>query len=111
MFQEFHEIYGTVRRETFTVHLSVVRFVCVRRPYGRSVPSYERLFAAVQAVMLKSAGKPHWGKTHNLTFSQLSTLYDSDASNMQLRRFIHVRNELDPQRMFTNDYLRRVLGD
>jgi len=89
----------------------------VHRPYGKSV-SYERLFTAVQTVMLKFAGKPHWGKTHNLTFSQLTTLYDNNDNNddnnddMQpLQRFIHVRNKLDPQRMFANDYLRSVLAD
>jgi len=56
--------------------------------------------------MLKFGGKPHWGKKHDLTYSQLSSLY-----NTQLQRFVDVRNKLDPQRIFTNDYLRRVLED
>lgn len=74
------------------------------RPYGKAVAT-DKLYAAVEALMLTQGGRPHWGKSHNLTCQQLRTIYKS------FDRFIEVRNQLDPQRMFTNDYLKRVLGD
>ncbi|NBW91647.1 MAG: FAD-binding protein [Actinobacteria bacterium] len=51
-----------------------------------------------------TAGRPHWGKLHYLDASALSGLYP------EYQRFIEVRNQLDPEGVFTNDYLRRVLG-
>jgi len=73
-------------------------------PYGKKV-SCDELFEAVKEVMLKAGGKPHWGKSHDLTFDQLTTMYKS------LGRFVDIRNKLDPHRMFTNNFLKRVLGD
>ena len=56
--------------------------------------------------MLKAGGKPHWGKHYDVTLDQLTTM-DKDSAS----RFIDVRNKLDPHRMFTNDFLKRLLGD
>ncbi len=65
---------------------------------------YDEYFTAVEEILLKYEGRPHWGKIHNLDGSQLSSLYP------EYQRFIEVRNQLDPEGVFTNDYLRRVLG-
>ena len=65
---------------------------------------YTEYFAAVETILRKHEGRPHWGKIHNLDASDISSLYP------EYQRFIEVRNQLDPEGVFTNDYLRRVLG-
>ena len=65
----------------------------------------DKLFEAVDELMLKAGGKPHWGKRHGITSDQLRRMYSS------FDRFVEIRNRLDPDRMFTNSYLDRVLGD
>jgi FAD-linked oxidoreductase len=65
---------------------------------------YDEYFADVEAILRKYEGRPHWGKIHNLDASDISSLYP------EYQRFIEVRNQLDPEGVFTNDYLRRVLG-
>jgi FAD-linked oxidoreductase len=65
---------------------------------------YAEYFADVEAILRKYEGRPHWGKIHNLDASDISSLYP------EYQRFIEVRNQLDPEGVFTNDYLRRVLG-
>ena len=61
-------------------------------------------FSAVETILRKFEGRPHWGKIHNLNANDISSLYP------EYQRFIEVRNQLDPEGVFTNDYLRRVLG-
>ena len=65
---------------------------------------YEPYFRAVEKIMLDYGGRPHWGKIHFQSAESLSSLYP------EYQRFIEVRNRLDPEGVFTNDYLRRVLG-
>ncbi|HSR26515.1 MAG TPA: D-arabinono-1,4-lactone oxidase [Candidatus Eisenbacteria bacterium] len=65
---------------------------------------HERYFREVEAIMRDLEGRPHWGKLHF-----------QDAESLRPRyplwdRFGAVRDRLDPERRFTNDYLRRVLG-
>ena len=65
---------------------------------------YEPYFRAVEKIMMDYGGRPHWGKIHFQSAESLSSLYP------EYQRFIEVRNRLDPEGVFTNDYLRRVLG-
>jgi L-gulonolactone oxidase len=65
---------------------------------------YETYFRAVEAIMDEYGGRPHWGKRHYQTAATLRERYpDWDI-------FQTIRNRLDPDEMFTNDYTRRVLG-
>jgi len=66
--------------------------------------AYAEYFTAVETILRKYDGRPHWGKIHNLNANDISSLYP------EYQRFIEVRNQLDPEGVFTNDYLRRVLG-
>jgi len=75
-----------------------------RSPYGKSSPN-DKFFDAVEELMLRSGGKPHWGKRHSMIVDQLQRMYKT------YDRFVEIRNKLDPHRMFANSYLRRVLGD
>jgi L-gulono-1,4-lactone dehydrogenase len=65
---------------------------------------FETYFRAVEAIMRSYDGRPHWGKRHYRSAGDLAALYpDWD-------RFLAVRERLDPGRVFTNDYVDRVLG-
>lgn len=62
-------------------------------------------FTAVERIMTAHGGKPHWGKLHTRDAAYLAEVYP------RFGEFTAVRDRLDPQRLFGNDYLRRVLGD
>ena len=65
---------------------------------------FETYFRAVEEIMDDYTGRPHWGKRHYQTAATLRERYpDWD-------RFAAVRDRLDPDRVFLNDYTRRVLG-
>ncbi|GAB4002928.1 D-arabinono-1,4-lactone oxidase [Nocardioides ultimimeridianus] len=61
-------------------------------------------FALMEAVLTAHEGRPHWGKLHTRTASDLETLYPRFGD------FLAMRDRLDPDRVFANAYLRRVLG-
>lgn len=61
-------------------------------------------FEAVEEIMNEYGGRPHWGKRHFQTAATLSERYPRWAD------FQAARDELDPNRVFTNEYAARVLG-
>ncbi len=61
-------------------------------------------FEAVEAIMDEYGGRPHWGKRHFQTATTLAPRYPAWAE------FQAARDELDPNRVFTNEYAERVLG-
>lgn len=65
---------------------------------------WEPYFRAVEEVMDAAGGRPHWGKRHFQTAETLAGRYDG------WDRFQAVRRRLDPEGLFANDYVRRVLG-
>lgn len=62
-------------------------------------------FTAVERIMTAHGGRPHWGKLHTRDAAYLAEVYP------RFGEFTAVRDRLDPQRLFGNDYLRRVLGE
>ena len=62
------------------------------------------LFAAFEAIVAEHQGRPHWGKLHTLGRERLGELYP------RFPDFLSVRDRLDPQRLFGNDHLTRLLG-
>jgi FAD-linked oxidoreductase len=62
-------------------------------------------FALVEPIMRAHDGRPHWGKVHTRTAADLAPAYPRFAD------FLAVRDQLDPDRVFANPYLRRILGD
>ena len=62
-------------------------------------------FAGVEEILRGYDGRPHWGKLNTRTAADLEPAYPRWAELQSLR------DRLDPDRLFTNDYLRRVLGD
>ena len=65
---------------------------------------YEPYFREVEAIMNQFEGRPHWGKLHFQTAETLRPRYPL------WDRFIAVRERLDPDGLFGNAYLERVLG-
>lgn len=76
-------------------------YIAVHR-YWREDPS--AYFRAVEAIMAQYGGRPHWGKMHTLTAETLRERYP------RFDDFVALRDEMDPERMFRNAYLDRVLG-
>jgi L-gulonolactone oxidase len=65
---------------------------------------WEPYFRAVEAVMDRFEGRPHWGKRHFQTATTLRPRYPEwDA-------FQGVRARLDPGGVFANEWTERVLG-
>jgi FAD-linked oxidoreductase len=65
---------------------------------------HEPYFRAVEAIAREVGGRPHWGKLHFRDADSLRPAYD------HFDDFVALRDKLDPQRTFGNDYLARVLG-
>jgi L-gulonolactone oxidase len=76
-------------------------YVAVHQYHRRE---YDAYFRAVEAIALDYGGRPHWGKIHYRDAASLQPVYE------HLGDFRAVRDELDPHRVFANDYLTRVLG-
>jgi FAD/FMN-containing dehydrogenase len=54
--------------------------------------------------MLAAGGRPHWGKLHSRDAEFFRATYPRFGD------FLAVRDRLDPERLFRNPYLDRVLG-
>lgn len=62
-------------------------------------------FAGIEEILRGYDGRPHWGKLNSRTAADLAPSYP------RWDEFHAVRDRLDPDRLFSNDYLRRVLGE
>ncbi|QUR67544.1 D-arabinono-1,4-lactone oxidase [Mycobacterium spongiae] len=85
-----------------TAHGRDTCYIAVHQYTGMEFETY---FRAVEEIMDEYAGRPHWGKRHYQTAATLRERYP------HWDRFAAVRDRLDPDRVFRNDYTRRVLGD
>ncbi|SMC96410.1 D-arabinono-1,4-lactone oxidase [Kibdelosporangium aridum] len=64
---------------------------------------YREYFDAFEKIVAQVGGRPHWGKMHSLDAAALRELYP------RFEDFRRVRAEVDPDRVFRNAYLERVL--
>ncbi|MFJ8142805.1 D-arabinono-1,4-lactone oxidase [Streptomyces sp. NPDC096013] len=70
----------------------------------RGMP-HQRYFTQAERIFVAHEGRPHWGKLHTRDAQYLADVYP------RFGEFTNLRDRLDPDRRFTNPYLRRVLGD
>ncbi|BBY54892.1 FAD-binding protein [Mycobacterium koreense] len=84
-----------------TAHERETCYIAVHQYRGMD---FEEFFRSVEQIMDDYAGRPHWGKYHFQTAETLRNRYPG------FDRFTAVRDRFDPQRVFANDYTRRVLG-
>jgi FAD-linked oxidoreductase len=76
-------------------------YIAVHRYFRENHTEY---FEAVEEIMNEHQGRPHWGKLHTQDAASLAALYPRHGD------FVALRDRLDPERMFSNAYLDRVLG-
>lgn len=69
----------------------------------RGMP-HEKYFADMERIFLRYGGRPHWGKLHTLEADRLRERYP------MWDRFAQTRDEMDPDGVLLNGYLRRVFG-
>ena len=114
------EIRDCIKRRRFAVHFPVeCRFVRADNIWlspasGRdsaylAVHMYQGMphrefFDAIEPILQRHKGRPHWGKMHTMTAEQLSALYPCWDD------FCRLRAELDPKGVFLNQYLEEMLG-
>ncbi|MCR2762299.1 FAD-binding protein [Microbacterium sp. zg.B48] len=84
-----------------TAHGRASGYIAVHRYWREDHAEY---FEAVEHIMIGFEGRPHWGKLHSLDAGMLRGRY------RRFDEFVALRDRLDPDRMFDNPYLRRVLG-
>ncbi len=65
---------------------------------------YRRYFSLVASVLDRYAGRPHWGKLHELDAETLRGRYP------RFEEFVAIRDRVDPHGVWSNPYLDRVLG-
>ncbi|MGW0823011.1 D-arabinono-1,4-lactone oxidase [Streptomyces sp. NPDC002845] len=65
---------------------------------------YQAYFTAAERIFTAHEGRPHWGKVHTRDAEYFAEVYP------RFGEFTELRDRLDPERRFQNDYLRRVLG-
>ena len=85
-----------------TAHGRDTGYIAVHRYYREDPTEY---FAAVESIMVGFGGRPHWGKMHGRDAASLRRAYP------RFDDFLAIRDRLDPERLFANDYLRKVLGE
>ncbi|MER6379236.1 D-arabinono-1,4-lactone oxidase [Streptomyces sp. NPDC001250] len=66
--------------------------------------TYQAYFTAAERIFTAHEGRPHWGKVHTGDAEYFARAYP------RFGEFTALRDRLDPERLFQNDYLRRVLG-
>jgi FAD/FMN-containing dehydrogenase len=84
-----------------TAHGRETSYIAVHRYYREDARDY---FAAAEAIFRAHDGRPHWGKLHSRAAADLRPAFP------RFDDFVAARDRLDPDRVFANDYLERVLG-
>lgn len=84
-----------------TAHGRASGYIAVHRYWRENPTDY---FEAVENIMTSFGGRPHWGKMHTQDAASLRERYP------RFDDFVALRDRLDPDRMFQNTYLERVLG-
>ncbi len=71
------------------------------KPFGKDI-NYDAYFEDIHNIYTKYEGRPHWAKVTYYTKEELSSLYPNWDS------FTKLRQELDPNGLFLNDFLKRL---
>ena len=83
-----------------TCYINIISY----RPYGRDHPMQHTFFHLFEEMMTGLGGRPHWAKPFNVRREGLRKMYGE-----RLERFEQIRRDLDPEGMFVNPWLERVL--
>ncbi|KAJ3322150.1 hypothetical protein HDU76_013948 [Blyttiomyces sp. JEL0837] len=78
--------------------------IIMYRPYGVTIP-HSKYWFAYESIMKSLNGRPHWAKFHPMTPEDLGKVYP------EFEDFRRLREELDPENVFVNEYIERhVVG-
>ncbi|CAD6929840.1 unnamed protein product [Tilletia controversa] len=84
-----------------TCYIGIIQF----RPYNLPV-RYRVLFARYERLLRYFGGRPHWAKTHSCGREEVRAMYP------HLEEWLGVREQVDPERVLANPYVRRhLLGE
>ncbi len=84
-----------------TNHGRETGYIAIHQHVGSDYRDY---FRRVQAIFAEFEGRPHWGKMHPLTPSELAPLYPRWADALALRE------SYDPNRVLANPYTAQIFG-
>lgn len=65
---------------------------------------YKPYFKAIEPILRKYGGRPHWGKLNTVTGEEFSKMYP------RWMDFVEVRRQLDPKGKFLNPYLQQLFS-
>lgn len=65
---------------------------------------YQQYFEGFEKVAVELGGRPHWGKMHSCDAAALASAYPRFGD------FLGVRDTLDPNRVFANEYTEQIFG-
>lgn len=79
------------------------RRVCYIAVHQYHRMDHTELFRLAEEILIAADGRPHWGKMHTRAAADLAAVVD------HFDDFVSVRDQLDPERLFSNEYTERVL--
>jgi L-gulonolactone oxidase len=121
-FKVFREVIETIKEENIYVDTPIeVRFVkkdsywmspngetdaCwigtkIHFPYGRK-PEYQNYFTAIDKILAKYSGRPHWGKQFRITTNDFKKVYP------KWDQFWEYVDKQDPNKILQNDFVKRL---
>jgi len=104
MLYRYHRSTIPKMRRPLDSQLSFPKGIIMYRPYGKDV-EHKEYFDAFEKLMTQLGGRPHWAKNHGWTAADCSRAYPKFA------KFMELRQQVDPEKVFWNDYLERVLSE
>lgn len=84
-----------------TNHSQPTGYIAVHQYFRQDFREY---FAQIESILRAAGGRPHWGKLHTLAAADFPALYP------KWQQMLDLREQYDPQRIFANSYVTRVLG-
>jgi len=96
--------YRYVKADDIPLSMFEGRDSCSISVHQHYTMDHHNVFAAIEPIFWKYAGRPHWGKLHSLNARALQALYP------RWQEFARVRQALDPGGKFLNAHLSSILG-
>lgn len=76
------------------------------KPFGTIALPHEKLFQGYANTLYQHGAKPHWAKAHGLSYDQIQKRFGKE----NVQKWKDVRQRVDQDQMFSNEYVRRHLG-
>jgi FAD/FMN-containing dehydrogenase len=97
-------LYRTVAADDFLLSAASGRDSATISLHHNAGLPFEDYFEDIEPILLDHGGRPHWAKKHTLLADRLRPLYP------RWDDFTALRQELDPEGVFLNPYLRGLFG-